>query len=80
MFSLFQEQSSLGKIGLSFDLQRSNLFSEEYAKFKTQFPRGDIAPIQTDCGTVYVARTNPSQPFRRIDGWAITRVGLHLVF
>lgn len=60
---------SLDKIGLSFDLQRSNLFSEEYAKFKKQFPRGGIAPIQTDYGTVYVARTSPSEPYRRIDGW-----------
>ena len=70
---------SLSKMGLSFDLQRSNLFSEEYAKFKTQFPRGAIAPIQTDYGTVYVARTNPVNRFAASMVGATTLVGLRLV-
>lgn len=62
-------ESNLGNITSTIDLARSDLFAEQYAKFKASYPMGSLAPIPTKYGgTVLVAKAKPGDPWRQVGG------------
>lgn len=65
------DMNSVGGFVKAADMKgRSDLFSEQWRKFKDAYPKGSLVPVETKFGgTMLIGRATPNEPYRKVGSW-----------